>query len=150
RRSPLAVHRVRNRQRRGDACRNAATPASRQPTHGCESLPDRRRQRTLPAVIVDAHHHFLDPARIDYPFLRLLPDLARSLCADDLAPLVRAAGVDATVCVQAADALAETEFLLDQAARADWVAGVVGWVPLADPPAAAVALDRYAAPGSRL
>jgi predicted TIM-barrel fold metal-dependent hydrolase len=23
-------------------------------------------------VIVDAYHHFLDPARIDYPFLRLL------------------------------------------------------------------------------
>ena len=57
---------------------------------------------------------------------------------------------DATVCVQAADALAETEFLLDQAARAEWVAGVVGWVPLADPPATSRALERYAEPGSRL
>jgi L-fuconolactonase len=101
-------------------------------------------------VIVDAHHHFLDPAHIDYPFLRFLPDLARALGPDELAPLVRAAGVDATVCVQAADALAETEFLLAQAARAAWVAGVVGWVPLADPPAAARALERYARPGSRL
>jgi L-fuconolactonase len=63
---------------------------------------------------------------------------------------VRAAGVDATVAVQAADELEETAFLLEQAARADWVAGVVGWVPLADPPAAARALDRYAGPGSRL
>jgi L-fuconolactonase len=103
-----------------------------------------------PPVIIDAHHHFLDPARIDYPFLRFLPDLARPLGAEDLAPLVREAGVDATVCVQAADALEETAFLLEQAARADWVAGVVGWVPLADPPAAAAALDRYAGPGSRL
>src|SRR5258705_2820451 len=77
----------------------------------------------FPPVIIDAHHHFLDPARIDYPSLRFLPDLARPLGADDLAPLVREAGVDATVCVQAADALAETEFLLAQAARADWVAG---------------------------
>jgi len=101
-------------------------------------------------VIVDAHHHFLDPARIDYPFLRFLPQLARPLGAEDLAPLVRDTGVDATVCVQAADALEETAFLLEQAARADWVAGVVGWVPLADPPAAARALDRFAGPGSRL
>ena len=101
-------------------------------------------------MIVDAHHHFLDPTRIDYPFLRFLPDLARPLGADDLAPLVREAGVDATVVVQAADALDETAFLLEQAARADWVAGVVGWVPLADPAAASRALDRYAGPGSRL
>jgi L-fuconolactonase len=113
-------------------------------------LPEPPRGGTIPAVIVDAHHHFLDPARIDYPFLRFLPDLARPLGADDLAPLVHAAGVDATVCVQAADALAETEFLLEQATRADWVAGVVGWVPLTDPLAAARALERYAAPGSRL
>src|SRR5262245_41490339 len=103
-----------------------------------------------PPVIIDAHHHFLDPARIDYPFLRFLPDLARPLGPDDLGTLVRAAGVDATVCVQAADALAETEFLLEQAARTAWVAGVVGWVPLADPPAAARALERYATPGTRL
>jgi L-fuconolactonase len=114
------------------------------------SLPAARRSGTLRRVIVDAHHHFLDPAQIDYPFLRFLPDLARPLGPDELAPLVRAAGVDATVCVQAADALAETEFLLAQAARADWVAGVVGWVPLADPPAAARALERYAGSGSRL
>ena len=91
-----------------------------------ESLPDPRRGETFPPVIIDAHHHFLDPARIDDPFLRFLPDLARPLGPDDLAPLVRAAGIDATVCVQAAASLAETEFLLAQAARADWVAGVVG------------------------
>jgi len=101
-------------------------------------------------VIVDAHHHFLDPARIDYPFLRFLPDLARRLDSDDLAPLVRGAGVDRTICVQAADSLDETAFLLEQAARADWVAGVVGWVPLADPPAAARALERVGGAGSRL
>jgi len=101
-------------------------------------------------VIVDAHHHFLAPGRIDYPFLRFLPDLARPLGSDDLEPLLRDAGVDRTICVQAADALEETAFLLEQAARADWVAGVVGWVPLADPDATARALERFAAPGSRL
>jgi L-fuconolactonase len=99
---------------------------------------------------VDAHHHFLDPDRIDYPFLRFLPQLARRLDASDLAPLIRAAGVARTVAVQASDSLAETEFLLEQAAGADFVAGVVGWVPLADPDATARALDRYAAHPGRL
>ena len=70
------------------------------------------------ADIVDAHHHFLDPERIDYPFLRFLPQLARRLTADDLAPLVRAAGVAQTVAVQASDCEDETQFLLDEAARA--------------------------------
>jgi L-fuconolactonase len=102
------------------------------------------------SAVVDAHHHFLDPAHIDYPFLRFLPQLARRLDAADLAPLVRAAGVAATVAVQASDSLAETEFLLAQAAGADFVAGVVGWVPLADPRAAAHALDRFADHPGRL
>jgi L-fuconolactonase len=96
-------------------------------------------------VIVDAHHHFLDPERIDYPFLRFLPQLARRLDARDLEPLVRAAGVAETIAVQASDSEAETEFLLEQAAGAGFVAGVVGWVPLADPAACARALERFAA-----
>jgi L-fuconolactonase len=102
------------------------------------------------SLVVDAHHHFLDPARIDYPFLRFLPQLALRLTADDLAPLARAAGVARTVAVQASDCEAETEFLLDEAARRDFVAGVVGWVPLADPAAAARALDRFASHPGRL
>jgi L-fuconolactonase len=110
-------------------------------------------ERTIAArmdTIVDAHHHFLDPERIDYPFLRFLPQLAKRLTADDLAPLARAAGVARTVAVQASDCEAETQFLLDEAARSDLVAGVVGWVPLANPDAAARALDRFAAHPGRL
>ena len=102
------------------------------------------------STIVDAHHHLLDPARIDYPFLRFLPQLAKRLTADDLAPLARAAGVAKTVAVQASDCEDETQFLLDEAARSDLVAGVVGWVPLADPVACARALDRFAKHPGRL
>jgi L-fuconolactonase len=102
------------------------------------------------STVVDAHHHFLDPDRIDYPFLRFLPQLARRLDAADLTPLVREAGVAATVAVQASDSLAETEFLLAQASGAEFVAGVVGWVPLADPRAAERALDRFADHPGRL
>lgn len=94
-------------------------------------------------MIVDAHHHFLDPERVDYPFLRFLPELAHFTGLEQLDPLRRAAGVDRTVPVQAADCEEETVFLLELAAQADWVAGVVGWVPLAQPDEAARALERH-------
>lgn len=100
--------------------------------------------------IVDAHHHLLAPDRIDYPFLQFLPDLRRDLDHADLRPLVAEAGVDATVCVQAADSEDETAFMLEQQGEADFIAGVVGWVPLDDPDATAAALARHggAAPGA--
>lgn len=94
--------------------------------------------------VVDAHHHFLDPDRIEYPFLRFLPQLAQFAGAEELEPLLREAGVALSVAVQAADSEEETRFLLEQAEAAPWVAGVVGWVPLADPGRAAAALDRHA------
>ena len=33
------------------------------------------------APVVDAHHHLLDPTRIDYPFLQFLPQLRRRIDA---------------------------------------------------------------------
>ena len=100
--------------------------------------------------IVDAHHHFVDPERIAYHFLEHLPELRRLFGPDDLAPLLREAGVDRTVCVQADDSERETDFMLAQAARVDWVAGVVGWVPLVDPEATQRSVERHRADGSRL
>ena len=41
---------------------------------------------------------------------------------------MRDARIDKTILVQAAPAIAETEFLLELAAQTDFVAGVVGWV----------------------
>ncbi len=43
---------------------------------------------------------------------------------------MRAAGVDAVVAVQADQSDAETDFLLDLAARYHWIRGVVGWIDL--------------------
>jgi L-fuconolactonase len=50
--------------------------------------------------------------------------------------------VDAAILVQADDSASDTSFMLEVARRHDWVAGVVGWVPLDDPRAAAAALDE--------
>ncbi|MFO1314873.1 MAG: amidohydrolase family protein [Burkholderiales bacterium] len=86
---------------------------------------------------VDAHHHVWSLARGDYGWLT--PDLAaihRDFSLKDMAPLREQAGIAGTVLVQAAPTLAETQYLLDLAARSDGVVhGVVGWVDLSAPDA---------------
>jgi len=83
---------------------------------------------------VDAHHHVWQLARGDYGWLQPVPELApifRDFGLDELSPLIAAAGIDATVLVQAAPTVAETRFLLGIAQRsAGLVRGVVGWVDL--------------------
>ena len=78
---------------------------------------------------IDAHQHFWRVERGDYYWLT--PEKApiyRDFLPDDLAPLLSAAGIDGTILVQAAPTVAETEFMLSVAAKADFVKGVVGWV----------------------
>ncbi len=86
---------------------------------------------------IDAHHHVWQLARGDYAWLT--PDLGaiyRDFTLDDLRPLLTDAGVAATVLVQAAPTVAETEFLLEVAKdSAGLVRGVVGWVDFVEPDA---------------
>jgi L-fuconolactonase len=85
-------------------------------------------------MIVDAHHHVWDPAQADYPWLT--DDLAvirRTFTPDDLAPLLAATGIDATVLVQTRSSLEETREFLATAAATPFIRGVVGWVDLTDP-----------------
>jgi L-fuconolactonase len=99
-------------------------------------------------VIVDAHHHLWDPGARDYPWMTdELAPIRRRFGPEDLAPLLAAAGVDATVVVQAVSSVEETRELLAIAAATDFVAGVVGWVDLADPDVAATLADLRAGPG---
>jgi L-fuconolactonase len=86
---------------------------------------------------VDAHHHVWQLARGDYGWLT--PDLSaiyRDFTLADLRPLLAEAGVAATVLVQAAPTVAETEFLLEVAnGSAGLVRGVVGWIDFMTPDA---------------
>ena len=78
---------------------------------------------------IDAHQHFWRVARGDYGWLTpQLGALYRDFGPDDLGPLLRACGISRTILVQAAPTIAETEFLLELAARTPFVAGVIGWV----------------------
>jgi L-fuconolactonase len=84
-------------------------------------------------VIVDAHQHFWDPARADYPWMTgEAAALRRRYGPDDLAPLLERHGVDGTVVVQARASLDETRELLALAAGTPFVLGVVGWVDVTD------------------
>jgi L-fuconolactonase len=86
------------------------------------------------SVVIDAHHHFWDPARAEYPFLTdELADIRRRFGPEDLRPLLDAVGVDRTVLVQTRSSLEETGEFMATAAATDFVAGVVGWVDLTDP-----------------
>jgi L-fuconolactonase len=82
--------------------------------------------------IIDAHHHVWTLARGDYGWLNPAHEaIYRDFALADLAPLMETAGVVATVLVQAAPTLAETQFLLKVANDSKgMVKGVVGWVDL--------------------
>ncbi|GAA1496605.1 amidohydrolase family protein [Paeniglutamicibacter kerguelensis] len=84
---------------------------------------------------LDAHLHLWqigDPGA--YPWLtpdlgELYADFTPSMAEAELAD----SAVDGAILVQAADTLADTEFMLGVAAEYDWVLGVVGWVDLCAP-----------------
>lgn len=85
-------------------------------------------------MIIDAHHHLWKVSRGDYHWMTpAMPLLERDYLVEDLEPHLRKAGVGRTVLVQAAATEAESDFLLDLASRTDFVAGVTGWLDLADP-----------------
>ena len=83
-------------------------------------------------MIVDAHQHFWDPARAEYPWMTgAFAPLHRRFGPSELEPLLREYAIDGTVVVQARPSLDETRELLELAGTTPFVLGVVGWVDLA-------------------
>lgn len=84
--------------------------------------------------MIDGHQHFWDPARADYPWMDApeLTPIRRAFGPADLAPLLEANGIDASIVVQCRSALEETEEFLRIARENPFVAGVVGWADLTD------------------
>lgn len=81
---------------------------------------------------VDAHQHFWRYSSEEFGWINdAMAAIRRDFLPDDLRPLLDEAGIDATVAVQACQSIDETEWLLALAVEHDWIAGVVGWVPLA-------------------
>ena len=79
---------------------------------------------------IDAHVHFWRLARGDYDWMSSdLTRIHRDFGPEDLRPHLARAGIAEIVVVQAAESVAETEFILGIAAKTDFVSGVVGWAP---------------------
>ena len=93
---------------------------------------------------IDAHHHFWNPARGDYGWMpKDNATLNRTYNPTDLAPHLAANGIEATILVQAAPTIAESEYMLGIADATPHVAAVTGWVNFENP-AHQAELDRLA------
>jgi L-fuconolactonase len=93
---------------------------------------------------IDAHQHVWNLEKVEYPWLvPAFGPIYRTIEAAELEPLLKANGIDKTVIVQAMDSYEDTDYMLETAAQYDWVAGVVGWVPLNKPDEAAKKLEFY-------
>lgn len=87
--------------------------------------------------MIDAHCHLWTMSRGDYGWLDSsnadLAPIARDFGISDLRSEITETGIQQAILVQAAPTLDETRFLLSLAENASEIAGVVGWVNLADP-----------------
>ena len=102
--------------------------------------------------MIDAHHHFWWTGRHAYSWPDQVGDrFARDFTPDDLRPELARAGVKGTVLIQVLHQVGgETEECLDLSKEVDFVRGVVGWLPLADPDATSRAIERLSARGGKL
>jgi L-fuconolactonase len=83
---------------------------------------------------IDAHHHFWRYNTDEFGWIdESMQRIRRDFLPRDLVEELQATGIDGVVSVQARQSLEETEWLLSLAAENDFIKGVVGWVPLADP-----------------
>src|SRR5262245_36893998 len=99
--------------------------------------------------MIDSHHHFWWTGRHHYSWHEPVGDsLARDCTRDDRRREHARGGVKGTVLVQVLHQVGgETEECLDLCKKVDFVRGVVGWLPLADPDATSHALGRLRSRG---
>lgn len=85
-------------------------------------------------MMIDAHQHYWNPARGDYDWMPMDNQvLARQYAPSDLTPHLAQHGIAATVLVQAAATVQETEYMLGIADATPSIAGVVGWIDFENP-----------------
>jgi L-fuconolactonase len=92
--------------------------------------------------VIDCHQHFWTFGKRAHKFPPAVGTrLDRDYTPEILRPQLKKAGVDGTILVQVLNEVDETYEFLDMQREIDFVAGVVGWVPLTDPAACARALE---------
>ncbi|WP_309619549.1 amidohydrolase family protein [Salinibacterium sp.] len=97
-----------------------------------------------PTRMIDAHQHLWKPSERRYEWLTAAgAPLNADFAPEDVEADVSAAGITATVLVQAADTYEDTFYMLSVASRVPVVRAVVAWVPLDRTDEAKAALDLY-------
>lgn len=94
--------------------------------------------------IIDTHLHVWNLEKVNYGWLT--PDLEilyQNYELDQMPPLLASANILKTVLVQAENSFEDTDYMLSGAEEYDFVAGVVGWLPLLNPDQTAIALEKY-------
>jgi L-fuconolactonase len=80
---------------------------------------------------IDGHQHFWRVERGDYHWMDAsVPVLCHDYLPNDLRPSLIKHAIDRTILVQAAQTIAETDFLLELAAENEFIGGVVGWLDM--------------------
>jgi L-fuconolactonase len=83
---------------------------------------------------IDAHHHMWKYDAKEYGWIDDgMKEIRRDFLPADLHKELIAAGISGSVAVQARQTVEETRWLLELAGKNDFMRGVVGWVPLAEP-----------------
>ena len=92
-------------------------------------------------MVVDAHVHLWNAEHTPQPWMsQEHAAIARPFGPADLRPLLERNGVDAVVLVQGACLDSDTDYLLAEAERHDWIAAVTAWLDLVRPERAAARL----------
>ena len=80
---------------------------------------------------IDSHQHFWKYDPVDYGWINnSMSILKKNHVPETLIPIIKSAGINGTVAVQARQTLEETRWLLQLADEYDFIKGVVGWVDL--------------------
>jgi L-fuconolactonase len=93
--------------------------------------------------IVDTHVHVWNFERAEYLWLKGDTSiLNRSYHIEELEEERKKVGVTEGILVQAANNFEDTDWMLEVAENADWIKGVVGWLPLINPQETAKVLGK--------
>lgn len=93
---------------------------------------------------VDTHQHYWNLSEVEYSWLvPAYGPIYATFEPKQLAPQVKAAGIDRTVLVQSANSYEDTASMLVHADYNDWIGAVIGWVDLLNPDATNTRLEQY-------
>ena len=94
-------------------------------------------------MLADTHVHIWDFNRAEYAWLKGNNSiLNRTYSIEELEHDRNASGITKGILVQAANNFEDTDWMLHVAVNTDWIAGIVGWLPLINPDATLKALQK--------